>query len=202
MKDINTKYKNIFIHIPKNAGASMMKKYFVSGPGHNTLKEIINQNCKDYFIWCFVRNPYDKLVSLYHFWQKHNSKSLQKFEHDNFKKFVFSIGKYITNDIDEYLSDKKYYNVGLQPQHIFIDNTLTNNIFVGRFENINDDWNKVVNNIEKYSKIKLSDKSLKKINTSKHKNYKNYYDNETRDFVYELYKKDFENFNYKKEMKI
>jgi len=68
MSNVNNKYKNIFIHIPKNAGSSMEQLYYVGGSGHRTLKEIANNNNKSFLPWAFVRNPYDKIVSLFHFW--------------------------------------------------------------------------------------------------------------------------------------
>jgi len=61
--------------------------------------------------------------------------------------------------------------------------------FVGRFENFENDWNKVCKQLG----IK---KKLPHLNKSEHKNYRIYYNEELIEKVEELYKEDIEFFNY------
>jgi len=63
--------------------------------------------------------------------------------------------------------------------------------FLGRFENMNEDWKKICKEIN----IKLVD--LPHINKSSHKNYTEYYDNNARKKVARLYSKDIKLFGYK-----
>jgi hypothetical protein len=58
------------------------------------------------------------------------------------------------------------------------------------FENLENDWNELSMFIGK----KL--KPLEKHNITKKKNYRDYYDEETKDYISKLYVKDIEAFNY------
>ena len=62
--------------------------------------------------------------------------------------------------------------------------------FIGRFENIKEDFKKITDKLN----IK---RTLKKTNTSKRKeDYRLYYDEETKAIVNEVYRKDIQLFNY------
>ena len=58
--------------------------------------------------------------------------------------------------------------------------------FIGRFENLNDDFKKACG-------LELINQ---KIQSTKHNNYKEYYDTETKLLVEKCYKKDLELFKY------
>ena len=155
MSNVNNRYKNIFIHIPKNAGSSMEQLHYVGGSGHRTLKEIANNNNKSFLPWAFVRNPYDKIVSLFHFWIGESVP--MALSCDGFEDFVKSyVQKHTTNNISEYLQNNNHFNVGIQPQHIFLENDLfkTDDIFIGKFENIDSDFKKITKNISENLRIR------------------------------------------------
>ena len=73
-------------------------------------------------------------------------------------------------------------------QHKFITDNNGNIIvdFIGRFENLYNDFKKAFG----------LDLINYKINSSKHNDYKEYYDSETKSLVEECYKKDLELFKY------
>jgi len=199
MSNVNNRYKNIFIHIPKNAGSSMEQLHYVGGSGHRTLKEIANNNNKSFLPWAFVRNPYDKIVSLFHFWIGESVP--MALSCDGFEDFVKSyVQKHTTNNISEYLQNNNHFNVGIQPQHIFLENDLfkTDDIFIGKFENIDSDFKKITKNISENCGLDIKYEKLHKKNSSKREGFKKYYTRYLYDLVYDIYKEDFLMFNYKK----
>ena len=203
MSAVNSIYNHIFIHVPKNAGSSMERKAYVGGHGHDTLYEITKKfkdtiDFKNYIPWGFVRNPYDRLVSLYHFWRE-NEVPMANLPFDNFIKDY--IRNHTTINILTYLENKEHFNVGVQPQFLFFDNDVysPDEVFFGKVESIDSDYKEILGKIENKSKRKIKDKTLNKVNTSKRSHYRSYYNNETFDLVYEIYKFDVKHFGYERE---
>ena len=125
----------------------------------------------DYFKFAFVRNPFDKIVSQYHF----NRRGFG-FEDATFKEYVKA-----------WYNGKKISNF---PQFnlFYLDEKLD---FIGRFENIQKDFDIICD------KIGILKQKLPHINKSQHKHYTEYYDDETREIVAEKFAKDIEYFGYK-----
>lgn len=66
--DYSNKY--IFVHIPKNAGTSVYRALGFTHTFHATALEYRNALSKtydDFFSFCFVRNPFDRFLSLYNY---------------------------------------------------------------------------------------------------------------------------------------
>lgn len=199
---IDHKNKFIFVHIPKCAGTSIYKSlipqqdwYDINNTEHGgwdaerkiykqhatalQIKKFYCANFNDYFSFTFTRNPWSKLVSDY-FWTNTVD--------------VIPNGSKGKGSFLEYLKKETFYrNDHILPQVDFILDDKGNNMidFVGRFENIQEDFNTVCDKIEIPRQI-LSHK-----NATKHKHYTEYYDDETRHIVAESYAKDIEYFGYK-----
>lgn len=139
---------------------------------HATITEILSYEprVKDYFIFGFVRNPFSRMVSYYKFYQQLTFKKISN--KVNFKQWVEK------NNIE---SQWMYMDA---PQHV-------NNIFIGRFENLQRDFNIICN------KLGIPQQQLPCIMKTKHKHYTEYYDNETEQIVAQRYAKDIERFGYK-----
>jgi hypothetical protein len=187
-------YKCIFVHIPKNAGLSVCYTLFGNtGGSHRKVKdykEIFSpKTFKRYFKFTFVRNPWDRLVSTYFFlknggltekdriWAEQNI-----LQYTNFDDFIIN---WLTK---ENINKSLHF----QHQHVFLENNSgeLEIDFIGRFENLDEDFKYVINKIG-------IDRSLKKTNTSKRKkSYKEYYSEETKAIVSEVYRKDIELFKY------
>jgi len=165
---ISHPYKTIFVHIPKTGGGSLDKVLGVYGydnkgsnrisdeilygfekdPNlalqHLTAAEIKNrvpaETFNTYFKFAFVRNPYARLVSEYH-WMKDFDETVKKM---NFKEFL-----------EEYVVVHKDTEVHLKDQYKFITNEKEELIvdYVGRFENFDDGVQDVLNKVGLRQKI-------------------------------------------------
>jgi len=200
---ISDQYKCIFVHVPKCAGTSidnaLLHKKFRAWNSklniweqHATISQIKKhfispEKFKEYFKFSIVRNPWSRVVS--------NYMATTNWEHlpvskDTFRDFIFSDG------IFKELMDPKKINMPRNIYHRSIpaydylfENGKLMMDFVGRFENLKEDWKKICNKL----RIKLE---LPHELKQKYKPYKEFYDNETKEEVARFYKKDIDFFNY------
>ena len=124
----------------------------------------------DYFKFAFVRNPWDRVVSWYCFEKKKFTNKKRDLTNVNFAKYI-----------------RNYENIwagGFQYESTKCCN------FIGRYENIQEDFNTICD------KIKIPQQKLPHKNKTKHKHYTEYYDDETKQIVAEKYAKDIEYFGY------
>lgn len=193
-KEHNDLYKCIFIHITKTGGTSITNALFHVKSGHNTWKQyeiFDSEKFNNYFKFAFVRNPWDRFLSAYIYLKNGGDNSIDKnwadihlSEFDNFEDFVISLK-------DKKQAPKILKWMHFSPQYLYLcDYKLKTKVdFVGRFENINDDFD--------YVKNKLGiNSNLQHLRKSKRGNYKEYYTQQTREIVANLYKQDIRIFNY------
>ena len=142
--------------IPKHAKAM---QYKVHSP----------EKFKAYFVYSFVRNPWDRMVSFFRYRQR-------RFGATDFRHYILKneFGDLSTQQID-YLTD--------QDGRILVD-------FIGRFENLYEDFDKVCRAINFQGSLEYSQE---KKSTA---NYWAYYDDRTRKIVAKNSKKDIEYFGY------
>ena len=149
--------KLVFIHISRTGGSSIKTTLNLHDKQYNEHYHLdssyIPNECKDYFKFAFVRNPFDRFVSLYHYRPK-----------------GLSFSDWLDNITLKYVQQVDY---GLDK----LD-------FVGRFENLQEDFNKHF------------DGELGFHNLTKHKHYLEYYDESTIEKVKLLAKDDLERFQY------
>ena len=78
---ISHKHKFIFTHIPKTGGTSITRALNPNaGIKNKPLKEMPLKDKEDYFKFTFVRNPWDRAVSMFFFRQKRGWLTKKKFE--------------------------------------------------------------------------------------------------------------------------
>ena len=145
---ISHKYQYIFIHIPKTAGTSIKKHLNSLRPetdyqspedplenfGHNKLSyyESKYKNTENFYKFCFIRNPYDRMVSLYKYAKKYIQLDYSFLDFCNF----VNQGQTFTNNI---LWEEHY-----EPQSNYISDQIN---FIGRIENLNHDFAKICNDL-------------------------------------------------------
>lgn len=186
--------KIIFCHIDKTAGSSISKSLNptlnihthtepIQRPDkHATMKQLILNvdNPNEYFKIAFVRDPYDRALSKY-------------FHHkrDTFGTPLEASAKNL--DFNEWV---KRGGLNLfRPQYMYVYDDNGRNLcdFIGRFENLESDYNilKEKFNLDKLASINHND--LKKV-----VNVLDYYNNESLEIINKKYEKDFILFNYTK----
>ena len=207
---ISKKYKCMYIHINKTGGTSI-EKVFEEDGGRKCLYRNNNVQChissREYkkklpeniwdslFKFSFVRNPWDRFVSLFHY---------RKVQYD------FNDVLNLMSEFYDYKQKKINGNKSFIPFHKNIKNTklrLINHFcsnqlgwisdndgnllvdYVGKFENIDADFKEVCDRINKPF-------YLPHVNKSKHKHFTEYYSSQTRDIISKIFAKDIEKFNY------
>ena len=180
--------KFMFYHIPKTAGTSLhtvLKRYAV-GPHVNEphLTRVRSHvgveptwdkyKGSEYFSFAIVRNPYDRMFSLYNFLKR------RRVIKETLEEFI--------NKMDREPSQFKLLNYnGVVPLS-----------FVGKFENLEEDFNFIAD------KINIDERctDLPKVNMDQTSNitYKEAFNNELKDIIDKKHHDDFINFNYEKQL--
>ena len=231
MSNINLSVRHIFVHIPKTGGTSMSEvpwnaTTYYNYWGHSTILDMQNfgVDINTFFKWCFVRNPWDRLLSGY----DHAKEFHTMFP--TFESLVKAVYKYKStysrlNYKWAYIPDGIPGVANLKPtspelflvsqtSFITIDDKIRMD-YIGRFESLQEDWCKVC---DKIKEIAAKSKNFYKNNYVKPENYtlphkrdrkkqshtrytekpyQEYYTKEMKEMVEETYQADIVNFNYK-----
>jgi hypothetical protein len=175
------KDKLIFIHIPKNAGTSISSCFStqrINQPRkHASIEEVKNgfpTEYKTYRKFAIVRNPYDRMVSYFFYLKRNNNYYVRDVDFKGWLNYLVNIKKQNVNNSEL----QKTFT-----QSSWVDDTVN----ILRFENLKEE----VNNFLK-EEIRLP-----KTNASNHQKFLEYYDKNSLNNVYNIFKEDFEKFNYK-----
>lgn len=199
---INHEKKLIFIHIPKNAGTSIIKamgfenictgvENLYMDKSIEKYKEHYQDYWNDYTKFTSIREPIDRFISAYKFARMKESgwfSGIGKEKHQHYEL----CNKMDINEYTSYLyKNPKEFNRWIAPQTCIIsneNNEIEIDYFV-RFENLKEDLNKIgIESIEKLNSSKIEDdRAIQLTKKSKMK-------------LYEIYDIDYKNFNYKKEL--
>ncbi|MBT9097362.1 sulfotransferase family 2 domain-containing protein [Methylovulum psychrotolerans] len=222
MAIINHSHKFIFVHIPKTAGTSLtsaLEKYThycdleIGGTAfgeqiqspyrkrfglakHSTAKEIRNVlgtvAWAQTFSFSFVRNPFSRCLSTYHFlrkWDAPNSEISRKIRGFNsFDDYVLSDIWQETNGPDELFRPQIYWlRANINTNSLLVD-------FVGQVERINEDFATILHSIGIPESKRPS--TLPKLNSSQPSALTDIKNQAVIDKIITKYRADFETFGY------
>lgn len=198
--NFSEKHKCVFIHVNKTAGRSISMALFGNVREHITVKELFNLDCNKpetekrlekcrvdyryellkkywdhYFKFVIVRNPWDRKLSDFFFGKREG--------------IVAADIDFITYINNNHLNNDLWNSPGLE----WVEDKngdIDKNIFMGKFENLQNDFNIICD------KINIPRRKLPHLNSSTHSPYWEYYNDEIKEMVEEKYKKDIEAFGY------
>lgn len=183
-------HKSIFVHIPKTGGMSIQKwlldntnSYVTKGSKHYTLQGLEEKYGKFDFSFATVRNPWDWCVSWYFF---KRDRALRRINNPKNKgKFSLEYNQKVLEDFEKGF-DYFIETTTLQPQNTRIQEISS----VLKLENIQEDIKDIANKFNIDAKIPVVNLS------NRSRDYTIYYNNKTKDIVYNKFKEDIKYFNY------
>jgi len=131
------------------------------------------------FYFSFVRNPYDRIVSAYFYRQRGNARVPMQNYIPHFHKWLMEDTIRADMVVDEVF----------RPMVHYLDAPID---FIGRFENLQEDFDRVC------KLIGLEPKRLIRDNVCDHPPWRELLDEAELARVYELYREDFESFGYER----
>lgn len=143
-----------------------------------------HSNFDPYFKFAFVRNPWDRLVSLYSEKIVNHKKTINKVPY--YKEFIglsfeSFLDRIIYSDLESCIPHHRLQTY-LMP--------LNKMNFIGKLENFNKDIQVVLDH------LKIKNCKIQHLNRSKHSHYSDYYNSRYKKLVESKYAEDIENFNY------
>jgi chondroitin 4-sulfotransferase 11 len=182
-----------------NASSQSKSPYFFHATASSLQSEFaMNQwDWSSYFKFAFVRNPWERLVSAYFYRQKMVKKWKETPPKNDFynnvhEAFSHELGttKNFKDWVKKFLVNGKHEIVMHQHKYLVDENKKLLMDFVGKLENINQDFDKIIN------KLNVDVKPLENKNKSNHRKYSTYYDEYTQMLVHDYYSVDINLFEY------
>ena len=185
--------KIIFIHVPKAAGTSVANALYGKTLGHFKAKmimELYPKEFSEFFTFAIVRNPYSRVISAYKFVKQGGTEYMGVAKKSVYKSKLFSSFDIF---VKEWLSkvDLSNEDYVFQPQYLFThdeyDRLLVDKIWqmegLDLFQKEFSEETGIQLNIKHLNRSKKSEIEL---------------NDELKQIIYEVYKKDFELFGYEK----
>lgn len=189
----------IFVHIPKCGGTSInnyLNMKVIGGTGHayyNAHAQYVNAG---YFAFTFVRNPWDRVVSMYKYFKsmrpgKHKWYGQNKQISDTVQNITF---EQFCHRLDEFQKSPAS-GVHFVPMVRFISKAgkLKDIDYIGKVEDINLHFRNICN----MTNVPVIELSRDNASRSASDDYRVYYDIETKKIVEKKYQEDIDKFNYR-----
>lgn len=193
----------LFIHVPKAAGQSLSAR--LGGvtrtlPGHAPLWWVDPKVRHDRFSFGFVRNPWDRLVSLYAF---QSTKKVKNGESPEYQQHIRDIGfrRWLLEDRMFMPQDQSWMSTDLPPmqqrsQMWWVDGC----DFIGTVERLEEDFGSILPMLHlrrRWWQLFTPELKLRHCNRSVRSAYRDYYDNETAAFVARHFASEIDRFEYR-----
>lgn len=178
----------VFIHVPKTAGASVSSALNVTGFGHLSIKWFPER----YFSCSFVRNPWDRVVSAFFYLNQGGVNVVDQFNNWFYlSRYKGDFSSFVKGEFGEE-KPRIFKEMHFKPQYKYICDTKNRLAvdFLGRYGNLKRDFQKL------NEKLDLSLDSLPHLHESHHRDYKDYYSDQTRKLVAQAYEEDIELFDF------
>jgi len=213
---ISHKHKCIFIHVPKTAGSSIDDFLLHSTAGFHKFSRddfqldklpphsagyqlnpwslrhyparYLKDRYKDYFKFCFVRNPWDLVVSSYFWWVQQTRMEFRQLQGKILDQMGFS--NYVMSFYTDYVNELFHCGMGQCYWLLDDDNSSQCVNYVGRFENLQEDLDRVC------EIIGLSPGRLPTRNATTHGPFHEYYNVTTAQLVQCKFSWDVKRFGY------
>lgn len=183
------KNKSIFIHIPKTGGTSVIKKYdptFLDFKHYDLLyyKDLLKDKFDNYSIFSIVRNPYERILSYFHFHIQHSIYVINWLLKEEIKDPKSLFSSYLNLMLKKNpltVNGRRFLVCRTQTSFLINDKKeIDKRIQIIKYENLNQE---------------ISD--LTRENSTKYvKNLEIYYTKDIKDYIYYYFLDDFINFNY------
>lgn len=215
------KYNVIFIHNPKTAGESIIralgippdyirargmtrrykknKKIFYNRGYHLNWHESLryhkeymtgHMNYRSFYKFMFVRHPVDRFISVFKWYKRGGNQS-------KIDRNICACMPENVNDLAKIIKDiqKKFSNTHFYPQVDIATGLLDDFDFIGRFENLADDWDYIRNHLNIYDKTHDLKKSHERSVTEFSKSEISI-NSESLNILRDVYREDFDRFGY------
>lgn len=199
---LSKEHEIFFVHVPRNAGTSVVEALDTDYNRHYTYKHHYREHFrlwKKYHKFAICRNPYTRLVSTYNYVQLEESYwhsirgNAQDGTHQDFHYCSNHTFEQVVGELYDYFLSGRLSGDEWQKQYSFVYDMQNDDLMVDdviKFENLPDSF---YNLMDKYG---IDNVELPKLNSSGTENYMDYYNDMTKEQVQEIYKKDFELFDY------
>ena len=181
---ISDNFKCIFVEVPKTGSTSIRTIIGHPHKPHLNIWQIANEIERDkfhsYFKFGFVRNPWDRAVSLYE--RKEGLQMKSKLSFDQFIEWM----KFASCTCIHPVPHRYQFDWFVNPNgDVIVD-------FIGKYENLLDDWNKISAKLGINSELPKTN-----VNPERIRDYTEYYSDKTKKIISERFAVDIEYFGYK-----
>lgn len=180
---VSDKYKCIFIEVPKTGSTSIREVIGYPEKPHLNICQIENNLERDkfdsYFKFGFVRNPWDRAVSLFE--RKEGMQLKSKMSFEEFVEWMKFSSSTCIHPLPHRYQVDWFVN---QHGDVIVD-------YIGKFEHLDDEWEKIANKLGVDSKL-----PRKNVNLAKKRHYTEYYTDKTKEIIRQRFLLDIEYFGY------
>lgn len=192
-------HRCIFIHIPKNAGTSIKRVLDMPGGGHYPWRHYATdfpQLWREYTSFAVVRNPWDRMVSAYHHARMKKSHWQNELTglHGDYELLVDKSFEECVTILCRQRERLRHYSWVNQAHFVLGPEPSDKTVMVDavlRFETIAEDFNELCR------KLRIDCEPLPALNDSpRSRDYRSYYNDETRHMIEQVYQVDIDAFGY------